>query len=82
MACGFKWIQFVSLMTVSVKGDVVRHLTTQNHCPRCCDEPGPKGTKVSRMEEVDSESVLVVFDEYEVKGFPDFRDRTAIYRRR
>ena len=81
LSCGSKWTQYVSLTTMSADGDV-RRLTTQNHCLRCSNKPGPKGTKVSRMEEVESDDFLVTFDEYEVKGFPDFRDRTAIHRRR
>lgn len=81
LSCGFKWTQYVSMITMSADC-AVRHLRTQNDCLRCCDKPGPKGVKVSRMEEVESEDILVTFDEYEVKGFPDFCDRTAIHRGR
>jgi len=57
----------------------VRQLKTSDKCPKCAYEKGKSAIGYSRMEEVDeSETALVVFDEYEVKGVLDFRDPTAI----
>ena len=56
---------------------------TKEKCPRCKDKPGPQGIRVDKVEEVRYlDGLLVVFDEHEIQGVPDFRDLTAIHRRR
>ena len=68
------------MVTMTLDGDV-RNLTTCDWCPKCADKPGKKGVRYTEMGIVGSEeTVLIVFDEYEIHGVLDFRDSTAIHR--
>jgi hypothetical protein len=72
---------YVSILCISLDG-MGRAVKTNDKCPKCGDKKGKKAIQIMPTDNPPPRGLLVVFDENEIEGIPDFRDCTAIQRRK